>query len=354
LNGEYLLDVDKLEHEIELLVPMFVEGAAVRRIFIDEITAIPKWEIALKRLADKGSLAQVLLITTGSKATDLRRGAERLPGRKGRLDRTTYLFTPISYREFHRVCGEKLGDKCLIAYLLSGGSPIACSELAAHGVIPEYVVELVRDWIEGEVAATGRSRISLYNIFGTIFRLGGTPVGQAKVAREAGLANNTVAAGYIEVLQDLGCIVPSYPWDQHKKLLILRKPCKYHVTNLLAAVVYHAAAVRRPDDFLSLPEMTQGIWLEWLVAQELVRRAAIAGEDILSPLAFWQNDKHELDFVVHNREFIEVKRGRCNPLEFSWFVQQFPGNNLTVVNVAKFSTATVKGVLLEDFLLAAD
>lgn len=60
------------------------------------------------------------------------------------------------------------------------------------------------------------------------FRWGGTPVGQAKVARESGLANNSVALGYLEILNDLGCIVPAYPWDPHKKQLILRKPCKYY------------------------------------------------------------------------------------------------------------------------------
>jgi len=36
-----------------------------------------------------------------------------------------------------------------------------------------------------------------------LFRFGGTPVGYAKVAREAGMANNTVANGYIEQLTEL-------------------------------------------------------------------------------------------------------------------------------------------------------
>ena len=79
----------------------------------------------------------------------------------------------------------------------SGGSPIACTELADTGVIPEYVIELTRDWIEGEIALSGRNRSALMNIMKIIFRFGGTPVGQAKLAREAGLSNNTVAAGYI-------------------------------------------------------------------------------------------------------------------------------------------------------------
>jgi predicted AAA+ superfamily ATPase len=350
LNGEDIADADILEKNIEDLISVFLQNAPVQRIFIDEITAIPRWETALKKLADKGKLAKTLVITTGSKATDLRRGAEKLPGRKGKLARTTYLFTPISYREFRKVCGKRLHSNTLIAYLLSGGSPVACSELATNGAIPDYVIQLVRDWIEGEIARSGRPRNSLFNILSVIIRLGGTPVGQAKLAREAALANNTVAAGYIELLNDLACVTPAYPWDQHRKLLILRKACKYHFTNLLAAVTYHPARIRCPADFLALPEPIQGIWYEWLIAQELLRRASIRGEEILAPLAFWQNQDHEIDFVSATDGLIEVKRGASSPIEFSWFIHQFPNQKLTVLNSKKFTTKNIQGISIEDFL----
>lgn len=351
LNGEYIADANDLENEVEALSSSFTSKSTVRRIFIDEITAITKWEVALKKLADRGSLAKILIVTTGSKATDIRRGAEKLPGRKGKLSRTTYLFTPVSYKEFHRVCHKALGSKTLVAYLISGGSPVACSELAANGRIPEYVIELVRDWIEGEFAASGRARSSLFNILNVITRFGATPTGQAKLAREASLANNTVAAGYIELLNDLCCVVPAYPFDQHRKQLILRKACKYHFTNLLAAVAYSPECIRTPEAFLELPEKIQGIWYEWLVAQEIMRRTAILSREILEPMAFWQNDKHEIDFVVDGKKFIEVKRGKCSSLEFSWFAHQFPKQQLVVVNQKKFSTDTTRGITLEEFLL---
>lgn len=204
----------------------FNKDSEIRRIYIDEITAIGKWEIALKRMADRGKLSKVLVVTTGSKATDLRRGSERLPGRKGKLQRTTYLFTPISYKEFYRVAEKKLKNNTLISYLISGGSPIACSELIQSGNIPDYVIELTRDWIEGEITASGRNRSALVNLMSVIFRMGGSPVGHAKLAREAGLANNTVAAGYIGLLNDLGASTPiEFSWFArqfpHKKLYII-------------------------------------------------------------------------------------------------------------------------------------
>lgn len=352
LNGDNLLTADNLEKALEDLLIAFSKTASIRRIFIDEITAIDNWEIALKRMADREKLRHILLITTGSKATDLRRGTEKLPGRKGKLARTHYLFTPISYSEFHKKCGAELKSKTLIAYLISGGSPIACAEIAKHGYIPEYVIELVRDWIDGEISASGRSRASLFNIMNVIYRLGGTAVGQAKLARESGLANNTVASGYIEILNDLGCVIPAFPLDPQRKQLILRKPCKYHMTNLLAAVAYMPDRLRSIEDFENLSPETQGIWYEWLIAQELQRRSAINGRDILEPLSFWENKRHELDFVLADNEYLEVKRGKCSPIEFSWFPKQLPNSKLHLLNKNIFETDYIDANTIEYFLLS--
>ena len=129
------------------------------------------------------------------------------------------------------------------------------------------------------------SRTAAINVLNVLYRFGGTPVGQAKLAREASLANNTIAANYIELLQDLGSILPAYPWDKNRNNLILRKQCKYHFTNLLVATSYHPKNIRSLDDFAALTSDEQGMWYEWLVSQELLRRNAIRGGEILAPLA---------------------------------------------------------------------
>ena len=158
--------------------------------------------------------SRILIITTGSKAADLRHGEERLPGRKGRLKRTAFIFTLISFPEFKRVCGKRMSAKRLLpSYLLSGGAPVSCAALAAQGRIPEYIVEMTRDWIYGEIAANGRSRSALLAVMDCIHRFAGSPVGQSKLARETGLSNNTVAAGYIDQLADLLCVASAYSWD---------------------------------------------------------------------------------------------------------------------------------------------
>jgi predicted AAA+ superfamily ATPase len=350
LNGDDVVSGPALADAVREIIPLFRRDAPVRRLFIDEITAVADWQRAVKRLVDGGSLRTVLVVTTGSKATDLRRGAERLPGRKGRLARTTYLFTPIAYAEFRRVCSAALGAQCLPAYLLTGGSPIACGHIA-EGRLPEYVIEIVKDWVYGECAQAGRHRSTLLALMECLVRFGGTPVGQAKMARETGMANNSVAAGYLELLADLMCLSPAHAWDPAHRVALRRRPAKYHLSNTLAALAWHPSRLRTIADFTALSPEAKGAWYEWAVAQELWRRRAIAGVEVPEELCFWQSKEHELDFVLAPGEFLEVKHGRTSPLEFAWFSRVFPKAHLTVISQSRYETANLTGIGLDEFLL---
>ena len=361
LNGDELADADALQSAIEALLPFLSTSSPVRRLFIDEISAVADWEQALKRLIDADRLRDVLVVTTGSSASDLRRGAERLPGRKGRLARTQYLFTPVSFDAFLRATGRPADDDAVALYLLSGGSPMALTELAATGRLPEFVIETVRDWVLGEVVRSGRGRASLLAVMHALDARGGSPLGQAKLAREAGLANNTVAAGYIEQLADVLALGLSYPWDVDRGVQITRRPAKYPFINLLVAVTFSRDRLRSVDDWRALAPERQGVWLEWLVAQELWRRRAIAGVGAPELLPYWSSRRHELDFVVASGQpgstdvdFVEVKRGRAGPLDFGWFPRMHHGRTLTVVCDAPFETPVVRGVDIAAFLLGDD
>jgi predicted AAA+ superfamily ATPase len=350
LDGDYLRDADHLASELSRLAAAFKADAPVRRLFVDEITAVPDWERGLKRVLDRGELRRVLVVTTGSRASDLRHGAERLPGRKGALERTTYLFLPVPYAEFLRAGGRALGEDALAAYLLSGGSPLACGELIRVGRLAEWTVESMRDWIQGECARSGRPRRSLVAVMQQLHRHGGTPLGQTKLAREAGLANNTVAAGWIEMLSDLLCVGTSAAWDSTRRSEVARNPAKFPFVNLLAATVWAPEAPRSPGEFARLSPERQGIWQEWAVAQELFRRAAIRGTPDPERVPYWQSREHELDFVAGDGWFVEVKRERASALDFAWFPKAFPKARLTVVCASPFDADRIRGITLDAFL----
>jgi len=350
LDGDYLRDSDHLTAELFTLAAAFRPDAPVRRLFVDEITAVADWERGLKRVLDRGELRRVLVVTTGSRATDLRHGAERLPGRKGKLARTTYLFLPVTYAEFLRAGGSRLREDALSSYLLSGGSPAACGEIIRSGRLAEWTIETVREWMQGECARVGRPRRSLVAVMQELHRHGGTPLGQTKLAREAGLANNTVAAGWIEMLSDLLCVGTSAAWDVTRRSEIGRKPAKFPFVNLLAATAWAPEAPRTAGDLARLSAERQAVWYEWAVAQELFRRAAIRGEPEPERLPYWQSPEHEIDFVAAPDRFVEVKRGRAGALDFTWFPKTFPKGHLTVVCSAPFETDRIRGVTLDSFL----
>lgn len=350
LNGDQIGDVDGLVAAVRELVPWFAKNAPVRRLFIDEITAIANWERGLKRLLDAGELRGVLVVTTGSRATDLRRGAERLPGRKGRLSRTTYLFTPLPFVEFERVCGDRFGEDATIAYMLSGGCPIVAAELARHGRIPEHAIEMVRDWVFGECAASGRQRSSLIAVWDALLMRGGAPMGQALLARETGLANNTVAAGYLELLADLMCVGTAWSWDSSRGIGLRHKRAKFPPINLLAAVAFDSHRLRCVADWKALPNETQGRWWEWLVAQEIWRRAALRGEESPEELLFWASKEHEVDYVVRPSLLVEVKRGGASAMEFGWFPHAFPKAELWIVGRERFAADRIRGLTMADLL----
>lgn len=350
LNGDEINSDEELEQNLLDLITAFDRDAKVRRIFIDEITSVPSWEKGIKRLVDQGHLKEILLITTGSKARDLRRGSERLPGRKGRLKRTDFFFLPISYSEFYENCGQELGEKSWIAYLLSGGSPIGANDIFQFERLPEYFLDLTQDWIYGELAESGRSRILLNNLLRALFRFGGTPLGFAKLARESGMANNTVASGYIEHLADLMSVIPLWPWDHSRKMLLPRKPCKFPFINLSAAIAFHPKKPIMIHEFENLKSDEKSQLLEWLICQELWRRSALEGRNP-EELGFWQSKDHEIDFVTPEEEFFEVKLGQAGPLDFSWFSKIFPNKRLTVICQTPFETKQIRGVTPHQFLL---
>ena len=64
-----------------------------------------------------------------------------------------------------------------------------------------------------------------------------------------------------------------------------RKPAKFHFVNRSVALAFAPNRVVHVEELKRLDNREKGRWLEWLVAQELFRRQAIAGVD--DPEAIW-------------------------------------------------------------------
>lgn len=351
LNGDYIAGPEELEAQIQALLPLFPPDSPVRRLFIDEITAVDGWQKAIKRLADSGTLRKLLLVTTGSKAADIQRGAELLPGRKGKLARTIYMFVQIPYKTFHEKAVATLGADTLWAYLITGGSPPACAAVLESASIPEHIFQTTAEWLYGECALADRSRPMLLRLLEQLMRRGASPVAQTTLAAESGMANNTVALGYLDLLSDLLILGTSEPWDPSRRVRLPRKAAKYPFVNLLAANTWWKNRYTLPGALKNAPVPERGVWFEWAVAAELFRRAAREGSATPLHSLFWRSDHREVDFVRPDKPWIEVKAGASSALEFAWFRKSFPRERLLVINPERFESESVRGISLEDFLL---
>jgi len=69
-------------------------------IFLDEISFVRKWQRGVKALADEGKLKNVTLLLTGSNLIDIYKGAERLPGRRGKISKIDFEQLPMTFAEF--------------------------------------------------------------------------------------------------------------------------------------------------------------------------------------------------------------------------------------------------------------
>lgn len=55
-------------------------------ILLDEVSGVGKWQLAIKRLWDMGSLRNCTIVAAGSRSVGPAHSAARLPGRRGGLD----------------------------------------------------------------------------------------------------------------------------------------------------------------------------------------------------------------------------------------------------------------------------
>ncbi|MDK2465236.1 MAG: AAA family ATPase, partial [Candidatus Korarchaeota archaeon] len=78
-------------------------------LFLDEVSSVRDWQLAVKQLADLGQLRDCTLVLTGSHSLDVKRSSERMPGRRGRastpLDK---VMLPMKFAEYVETLDEEI------------------------------------------------------------------------------------------------------------------------------------------------------------------------------------------------------------------------------------------------------
>lgn len=321
---------------IEALTAYFAwsrgQRASRRALFLDEVTYVRDWAVALKGLVDQGQLTTATVIATGSHAVDLKRGGERMPGRRGPQARLDKRLLPMSFREYVETRSPTLAQQLPVAddlrpeslkqcaqelipfgeelrrlfesYLATGGFPRPVAAEAASGRIPPYVYEIYRDAVLGDVSKLGRRESYFRELVGWVTRRLGDPFDWRDVARETDIGKHDTVREYVEDLE------LSFLWDVIYRVKTLGEPSaalrsgkKVYFTD---PFIYHAlgAWVRGLLDpwaesvrTLADPER-QSKLVEAVVASELRRRR---GEFV-----YYFRNTREIDFIVYREGKLEA------------------------------------------------
>lgn len=333
-----------LDHR-ELLesVRTYVEWVGAREsvaICLDEVTRIPNWGAAVRGLADAGTLRSAVVVATGSHALDLKRGGERMPGRRGQGEDLDYHLLPLSFRDYVGLkAPETIGGLEPIAlsapldewrrsaeeaalhgdvlarafghYLAAGGFLSAAAREISQGRIDTALYLQHRDAFIGEAIRTGHRETYFRELVRWLFPRLGAEFTWRDLAGETEIGTHATARAYIEDLEELflwhvfhRIKTPEHPRPAFKspKKLYPADPFTYHT--LYAWGQGLSDPWQSTQDFLSDPTPT-GLLVESVVADHLRRMLGQSCFYYRSP------DGQEIDFVgwdgADHRASIEVK-----------------------------------------------
>lgn len=317
-------------------------------VLLDEVTGVARWQTAVKALWDDGTIADDVVVCTGSSAIDLQRGAaERLPGRRGAGE--DHLVLPQWFSSFARAIDRSIPEsprltiadvrtsagedvlreaqihgpalkKALDLYLLFGGLPAAVAEAAAGATDPsERVKRVLTDSLIKEVQRRGASIPAAHALLERVLRSLGSKTDWSRMAREMdvplgrrrGSTSHNTLREYIELLAGGYFLFVLYFWRASSQTNSLSNEKKV----FFADPLLHTIALDLvPGAVADVPALVENA-----VGLALLRRYEPQGrliESFISPdrLHVWRTARAgEVDFVAGPRrelDAVEVKHRR--------------------------------------------
>lgn len=315
-------------------------------LLIDELTSVDGWWLAIKALADRGLTGNALILGTGSSAPDMQKGADLMPGRRGRRHPVDFELLPVPYS----MVAKRLGFD---EYLMTGGFPWAINEYIRLGFIPSHVYEVHMAAILGAFQKSKHQTQNLSFLLQYLARHQGSPGSVTKLSRDCGLGSNNTGEEYLSLLERIFA-VHSCPWTAPAGgPKAPRKNRKFYAADPFLFHLFCEAggswdpAFSLSKERLQDPELTGRI-VEGVVAAELRRRGGP------SALSYWSGDK-EIDFT--GRPSVEVKyQNHVSIGEFTWAEKVLPKAQELLVLTKKDRAVAgrVRLMPLEDWLLNAE
>jgi len=359
------LDCENMERRSELVnsIQAFVKWIRRRSqrrlfLFVDETTAVNDWERAVKYLWDSGSLHEATCVFTGSHSIDLKRCAERLPGRRGQsevvLDKLLLSMKFSEYVEsldskikqmlkengllseeerksvLNSLCQGKIPDSLdkaqafvdelnvyLEQYFITGGIAPVIDDFAKMGRIPDSRYRDYLNVVLGDLSKLRLRESYVKQIISRLIDTVGNPVSWRTLKNDTDISHHDTVSEYVERLGDNFTLSHFYFFDAGKKRPSFVKDKKIHfrdpfVFHTLRTWVQGGAPFRKTLEYLRESENT-GRMAECVGYNHAIRLAFLLSDqkhtfDPMSSVFYWRTDDKEVDLVVRiNGDFLPIE-----------------------------------------------
>ncbi len=251
-----------------------IMGAGIAAYYFDEIQNVPKWELFIRQLHDRGAKIYI----TGSNASLLSKElGTRLTGRHLRHE----LF-PFAYAEYLTYTQQKDSDKAVSTYIQSGGFPEYLRDEN-----PEVLQLLLKDIVLRDIAIRYGIKNTIALMDMTLFLLSnvGKPVTFNSLRKAFNIGSANSVSDYLHWLEDsyLLFLLPKFSWSAKVAAVNARKV--YVIDNGLVAA-----------NTLSFSK-DSGRMLENAVYIHLRQQQAVQ--------LYYFKERYECDFVVATKKTVK-------------------------------------------------
>ena len=318
-------------------------------IFLDEITRVAGWAGAIRGLVDNDELLDVTVVATGSHTTDLRRGGERLPGRRGGGHELDLELLPLCFREYVALVDPALPlpppvmafapsdlrdsqrDRALIRsrldplferYVLAGGFLSAMNDVARHHQVLSETFQTYREAVAGEFTRAGLRETYLRELVDWLAHHLGQELDYRGIAADTDIGSKDTARHYLDhLVETYAAVLVHRTTSLTAPGPAFRSPKKLHPIDPLFWHLIRAWAANDPDPWPSAVEtMTRSSEVGHLIESVLTVHLRRAFGD---RVYFWRtSDGREIDVVIaargiragdggeHGAHLVEVKYQR--------------------------------------------
>lgn len=295
-NKVFFASCENLRDHLDLK-QLLDEAQFADTIFLDEVTFVKDWSRAVKHELDRR--LDLCLVITGSNSVDLRKGADRMPGRFRGGDE--FFLLPMSFEEIVRARLEAgwIGPgydrpSQLDIYLRVGGFPLAVAEAGEAGVLPKGAMKTYARWLIGDAIQLGKSELYFKEVVAQIYSTSQSSLSLQKLAQRTQLGSHHTVASYLDLLNDCFALTTVYAINPDTGALHPKKDKKFYFRD---PIIYQIAKELSGEE--TSDKKWNEILAEAMACEYLTRRFPKFG--------YLRTTQGEVDFVSPKKWAVEVK-----------------------------------------------